>query len=125
LGVDARSNVGANVANLGLDLLLAEALVIGGHNQSISQLHYRFTASATDHLFVSVNAVREPEIYKLADIRHLSASDQAGCNTGISVTDESLGGTVIEIIWYVRSPTQWSILLTFELSPKFRLGHRG
>jgi hypothetical protein len=99
LGVDARSNVGANVANLGLDLLLAEALVIGGHNQSISQLHYRFTASATDHLFVSVNAVREPEIYKLADIRHLSASDQAGAIL------ESQSPTVIWIIWHVRLPT--------------------
>jgi hypothetical protein len=39
--------VGANVANLGLDLLLAEALVIGGHNQSISQLHYWATGVKT------------------------------------------------------------------------------
>jgi hypothetical protein len=125
LGIDARSDIAANVANLGLHLLLGEALVIGGRDQSISQLHHRFTASATDHLFVGVNTVREPEIYKLADICHLWASDQAGGITGISVIDERLDGTVIWIIWHVRPPTWWSTLLIFKEAPaKINLGHR-
>jgi hypothetical protein len=67
-------------------LLFGEALAIGGDGKAVSQLQYVLAASATDHLLVGMNAVREPEIDKLANRWHFAPPVRRE-HEGLSVTD--------------------------------------
>jgi hypothetical protein len=62
-------------------------VAIGGDGKAVSQLQYIFAASATDHLLVGMNAVREPEIDKLANRWHFSPPIRRE-HEGLSVTDD-------------------------------------
>jgi hypothetical protein len=86
LGIDTGADIGVDVANLGFYLLSGEALAIGGDGKAVGQLQYIFAASATDHLLVGMNAVREPEIDKLANRWHFSPPIRRE-HEGLSVTD--------------------------------------
>jgi hypothetical protein len=87
LGIDPGADIGVDVANLGFDLLFGEALAIGGDSKAVSQLQDVFAASATDHLLVGMNAVREPEIDKLPNRWHFSPPIRRE-HEGLPVTDD-------------------------------------
>jgi hypothetical protein len=110
LGIDHGADIGVDVANLGFYLLFGEALAIGGDRKAVGQFQYVFAASATDHLLVGMNAVREPEIDKLANRRHFSPSDQAE-HEGLSVTGEADGEALMEPACRYAKMVRWSILL--------------
>jgi hypothetical protein len=67
--------------------LFGEALAIGGDGKAVGQLQYVLAASSTDHLLVGMNAVREPEIDKLANRWHFSPPIRRE-HEGLSVTDD-------------------------------------
>jgi hypothetical protein len=110
LGIDHGADIGVDVANLGFYLLFGEALAIGGDRKAVGQFQCVFAASATDHLLVGMNAVREPEIDKLANRWHFSPSDQAE-HERLSVTGEADGEALMEPACRNAKMVRWSILL--------------
>jgi hypothetical protein len=70
-------------------------VAIGGDGKAVSQLQYIFAASATDHLLVGMNAVREPEIDKLANRWHFSPPS-GGSMKGSRSPMTAAGGALME-----------------------------
>jgi hypothetical protein len=69
-GVNARSDVSENVADLRLNLGFGEAFAFSRSQESIGQFLNLVSTAPGRQLLVGVNAVFDPEIYKLFNRCH-------------------------------------------------------